>query len=79
MTWAARGTTCVKCGKSIHHRIVSTGRKFPAGCEISDGIYYEYLKGEVCSECDKKTPLEEKNPMLVMALESFIKKKKAQQ
>ena len=73
MSYAAMGTKCVMCGKPIHHRIESTGRTFPAGIEISDGFYYEHLKGEVCKNCDKKIPLEEKNPMLARVVERFKK------
>jgi len=64
MAFAAMGSTCVKCGKHIHHRIEPTGRTFPAGIEISDGVYYEHLKGELCEACDKETPLEEKSPVM---------------
>jgi len=73
MMYAARGTKCVKCGETIHHHIVPTGRRFPAGVEISDGFYYESLKGELCKDCDAKTPLKEKDPIMASAFEHMSK------
>lgn len=75
MSYAAPSGKCVNCGKTIYHRIVPTGRTFPAGCEISDGIFYKYLNGELCRECDVKIPIEDKDPAMASVFERFRKMK----
>jgi DNA-directed RNA polymerase subunit RPC12/RpoP len=77
MAFAAALGKCVKCGKPIRHWIEPTGRMSPPfNTEYSDGWFYPHLNGELCPDCDDKTPLKEKDPDLWESFQHIIREVK---